>query len=117
MCTYCFKMIHYKVFHDYRKCPERVMLLQHEQLLELSLRLNWSRRTRKLLRITFGPTCATEHAFNAAREELRSTLPPARLCADRISVTSDPSANLRFMLAAPHMVMPFVFVFVLFCFL
>ena len=102
MCNHCWKWVHKSKYHDWRNCPERVVCIGHEKLLELSLRLNWARSSRTLVRLTLGNHCATEKDFLVAREELRRSLPPTRLCADKISVTTDPVAALEYAFKLAH---------------
>ena len=81
-------------YHDYRNCPERHQVLSEDRLLQMSLRLSWGRGTRMLLRSMLGFGCATESSFLSARNTLAATIPPWSLCADGVSVTSDPSVKL-----------------------
>jgi len=89
-------------YHDARTCPQRVQVISEDRLLQLSLRLDWGRSTRMLLRSMLGYECSTESAFLSARVTLKATIPAWSLHADGVSVTSDPTAKLLWTFTLKH---------------
>jgi hypothetical protein len=80
------------------------MLIEHEQLLDLSLRMQMTRSMRWQLRKSVGRACPTEHDYNRARDKLCATIPKMSLAAavEFSGVTSSPHDMLEWMLSLPH---------------
>jgi hypothetical protein len=73
LCTSCKRYIPREEYHDAKTCEKLQSIdLSAQTLLEVSVRQNFSRATRRVLRFKLGPKkCASEHDFNIARDEVR----------------------------------------------
>ena len=89
-------------FHNWKNCDKRPQVVTQEQLVGLSLRLDYSRNDRATIRYTVGRGQPTEKAYLAARKKMVLAMPPTVLCADEFSVTTCPVANLIYAFSLPH---------------
>ena len=93
LCGCCKQYIPREQYHDKKTClRETEGALHSKLLLQISIRQNFSRGTRKVLRQCLGNQCATEHDFLASREKVRDIL---RLCALRLCSTPALCALLK----------------------
>ena len=102
MCSGCWKYIPRHNYHDYRTCTEREQRLDAQAMVQLTVRLHFSRNTRTMLRKVLGLQAATEQAFLQRREEIHDTIPPLSACDDNVSVRSNVHDMVEWYLQLPH---------------
>ena len=80
LCTQLCSLFLLLTLSNSRTLTHRQALLDARKLLELSLRMCWTKRVRFTLRMGVGRGCATEHEYHRAKEALNSTIPALRMC-------------------------------------
>ena len=103
-CGGCDKFIPRASYHDIRTCPEvkKQRRLHAAAMLQLVIRLNFTRGTQSHLRKVLGRDCPTHQEFIDERNKVDATIPPLELCSDLRSVRSDVKQTTEWFLKLPQ---------------